>query len=508
MYPVRVVAWTVASMLLLIYVPGVRSTTTACSSFPFNPWLLNAVVLGDVGSASINYANTDIEGAAVVLGNGYFTGFDFNWVRTWTPTNIGLYVGGSLTFTNGQAAGGMEIAGNAYFTSSSVGTPVSGPVSVGGSLSGGSGGGTITGNLVVAGMCSWCSNPSNSLASGYTTTIGGTFTPTLNLTCIESYFQAVSPYLDGADTASYSIPSTGVVTVILPSSPTLNYVTIPATILSGANTVNINGTSASHELVINVIETTVTLANTLQFNYNTITNGNVLVNMPNCATLTLGGSYNMNLLAPFAVTGVTWSHITGNIIVKSLQPGSGGGMMQINDAVYCTISALPSACPDGVCGSPAATGSRSPSPSPAGPASPSQSLLPPQSPTTSPQPPASPSPVAAQSPAASQSPDSSMSPLASQSPAPSRSPVPLSSPFTSPVASPVPFLSNQTCAAALGQYLGQYEAFNAKSCTSSFIDTIRQTYNCSETTSGCGIFLCSIPMPADVASNLSQCELA
>jgi len=380
MYPVRVVAWTVASMLLLIYVPGVRSTTTACSSFPFNPWLLNAVVLGDVGSASINYANTDIEGAAVVLGNGYFTGFDFNWVRTWTPTNIGLYVGGSLTFTNGQAAGGMEIAGNAYFTSSSVGTPVSGPVSVGGSLSGGSGGGTITGNLVVAGMCSWCSNPSNSLASGYTTTIGGTFTPTLNLTCIESYFQAVSPYLDGADTASYSIPSTGVVTVILPSSPTLNYVTIPATILSGANTVNINGTSASHELVINVIETTVTLANTLQFNYNTITNGNVLVNMPNCATLTLGGSYNMNLLAPFAVTGVTWSHITGNIIVKSLQPGSGGGMMQINDAVYCTISALPSACPDGVCGSPAPTRSPNPNPSPAPPPPPNPfcPLSPPQ----------------------------------------------------------------------------------------------------------------------------------
>jgi len=36
------------------------------------------------------------------------------------------FAGGSLTFTNGQAAGGMEIAGNAYFTSSSIGTPVAG----------------------------------------------------------------------------------------------------------------------------------------------------------------------------------------------------------------------------------------------------------------------------------------------------------------------------------------------------------------------------------------------
>jgi len=360
-------AWMTVPVFLLAMSPGARAST--CTSFPFNPWLLNAVVLGDVGTSSNNYANTDIEGAAVVLGNGYFTGFDFNWVRTWSPTNIGLYVGGSLTFTNGQAAGGMEIAGNAYFTSSSIGTPVSGPVSIGGSLSGGNGGGTINGDLVVAGSCSWCDSQGNTVAHGYKKTIGGNFDPTLDLTCIESYFQSVSPYMNGAATSGATwANSWGTITITLPRGTTLNYVTIPAATLSSGYTVNINGASSNQELIINVVETTVTLSNTLQFNYNTITNGNVLVNMPNCVTLTLGGSYNMNLLAPFATTSVAWSHITGNIIVKSLQPGN--GMMQINDAVYCTITALPASCSNGACGSgsrstgtPAASPSSSPHPS-------------------------------------------------------------------------------------------------------------------------------------------------
>jgi len=53
-----------------------------CCISPFMTFLFVGPSLGlPLGTSSNNYANTDIEGAAVVLGNGYFTGFDFNWMQ-------------------------------------------------------------------------------------------------------------------------------------------------------------------------------------------------------------------------------------------------------------------------------------------------------------------------------------------------------------------------------------------------------------------------------------------
>jgi choice-of-anchor A domain-containing protein len=337
--PLLLVAWP-HSPSPVVYAPS-PSPSPGCPPFPFNPWQLNVIVFGDIGSAS-KVRGADCEGAAAALGSVWYQSFSVDGVATSSPTNIGHYVGRNMTLNSGSIGkGGLEVAGTLYLSNIAV----NGPVSVGGDMLTGTGGSSVKGNLLVAGACPWCQSQQNAVSPGYTETIGGTFNPTLNLARLQSYYQCISQWVgSSSDCTTYS-NSNGNITINLAPGTTRNYVTIPSSVLTASYAINIYGTS-TQELIVNVKDSAVTLGNFLIWSvFHGIRISNVLLNMPNAVTLTITSGGAVSLLAPFAVTTFDNGVTTGNFIVKQLIGGNG----QINDGFYCTIS-FPLTCPNEACG--------------------------------------------------------------------------------------------------------------------------------------------------------------
>jgi len=422
-------------VVLLLAGSGDLVAASGCVSFPFNPWLLNAIALGDIGASGTPQAGI-IEGVAVATGNVWTqSGWSVNSKNAHSPGTVSLYTGGNANLqTVAVDNGGLEVAGTLYLD----GSPVYGNVQVGSNVDTGTGTSTIYGNLVYVGTCSWCSSSTN-VATG-TEASEGSFTATLNLTRVQSYLQCMTTWLgNNAATATY-VTSGNVMTISLSPSYTLNYVTIAASKFSGITTVNVNGnggTSGTQSLIITVPDTSVTFTTALNWWYTDIANSNVLLNLPSATTLTYSGG-SVNLLAPYAAATFASGTHTGNFFVQQLLGGGG----QINDDFYCGIS-FPLICPSETCAGPA-----SPSPSPA-------SL------STSP------------------------------------------SPLSGPVASPSP--NAGTCSAEEATYNSQYPFMDLCGC-SGYVSYVVSTYNCTETSPGCGSFYCTIPIPASVTTKLSQCQ--
>jgi choice-of-anchor A domain-containing protein len=316
-------------------------------------------------------------------------------------------------------------------------------VLVGGNMLTGTGGSAVQGDVLVAGACPWCQSRQNTISSGCTKTVGGTFAPTLNFPRLLSYYQCISHWVASfSDTTTYT-NSHGNVTIILRPGTTRNYVTIPCSVLTACSTINIYGTS-TQELIVNVRDSTVTLANWLEWSvFHGIPISKVLLNMPNAVTLTITSGGAVSLLAPFAVTTFNSGVCTGNFIVKQLIGGNG----KINDDFYCTIS-FPLVCPNEACGGSTVA-----------------DISPPASPSASP-------PAAA---------------------------------AASPPASPSP--SASSCPALNTTFTTQYPVVTACGCSASVFDTVVRTYNCTAIGDGCNSWFCTISIPQYVYTQLEQCVI-
>jgi hypothetical protein len=66
--------------------------------------------------------------------------------------------------------------------------------------------------------------------------------------------------------------------------------------------------------------------------------------------------------------------------------------------------------------------------------------------------------------------------------------------------------SQPACASTTALFLAQYPHFDPSGCDPAFVQTVQQTYNCSEIAPGCGSYYCTVAIPPAVAAALGQCS--
>ena len=123
----------------------------------------NVYVDGNFGTASNPYTS-DSQGAMAIGGNAWLTSFS---AGTNLTGGTALTVQGNLSLTNGSSAGAIAVGGNATFSSMTVGAKLSAgatALTVGGNLTASNG--TINGNTVVAGTTSFLNANSGSTVNG------------------------------------------------------------------------------------------------------------------------------------------------------------------------------------------------------------------------------------------------------------------------------------------------------------------------------------------------------
>ncbi len=314
----------------------------------------NVFLLGNLGSASAPFANSDSQGKVAVAGNAYVTGSAINGNNT--SGSAGLIVGGNLTQTNGSIYGNAFVGGNA--TLSGVGGvqnlfvggsltdtsgTISGNVFVGGAQTNLSSGVTINGSLTLTGANSQLnagSNGGSSPSSIYVTSSatvndpaywtavqrsGAPATPATPLDVFGSSTDIVnaSTSLTALSGATNVSSSGGTINVTL-SNNGLNVVNLNianGSTITGINITNANGVTPTG-LIINVNGDNLNF-NGGSFNLGSLASNQVLFNFGNAQTLSLQNlAFEGALLAPLATVSFNSGHIDGALIVNTYS-GSG-----------------------------------------------------------------------------------------------------------------------------------------------------------------------------------------
>ena len=271
--------------------------------FGFSPWEFNEVVIEDIGTPCSPYCS-DFQGAAAVGGDAHLYGFSLNDLDA-SPTDMGLYVGGDLTFTGALTHGGAEVAGEILLP----GTSVDGSVVGGGDLDGS---GTIGGDATLAGE----------LIPQYALTVGGTvteyepFVETVDLHVLGVYFQTASSTVAAKARTLTATQVWGEIRIEAVQG--MNVVEIDAQDLDDAWGIRISGpTDAS--LYIDVPDATATLDSLVWTYDGDLGPERTLLNYGAATDLQLsGGNHDVNILAPNAQVRFESGLVTGNLIAGEL----------------------------------------------------------------------------------------------------------------------------------------------------------------------------------------------
>jgi choice-of-anchor A domain-containing protein len=309
----------------------------------------NVFLLGNLGTASAPFQNSDSQGNVAVAGNAYISGSAINGSNT--GGSAALVVGGNLTQVNGSIQGNAYVGGNANLQS--VGSvqnlvvggsltdqsgTISGNVFVGGAQTNLSSGVTIQGSLTLTGANSSLnagSNGGSSPSAVYVTSSTSVNDPSYWTAAKTSGAPATPPTpLDvfGSSTditnASTSLTALSGATTVSSTGGTINITlsknglnVIDLNIANGATITGINITNANGVtptgLIINVN------GNNLNFNGGTFSLGSlasnqVLFNFGNATTLSLQNlAFEGALLAPLATVDFSSGHIDGTLIADN-----------------------------------------------------------------------------------------------------------------------------------------------------------------------------------------------
>jgi choice-of-anchor A domain-containing protein len=277
---------------------------------PFDPWSLNVVLAGDLGSSEAPY-QSDFEGAAAVGGSAWMAWFSLNDVCA-EPVPFALFSGGPVSITGAVNNGGVEGAGAISLAGASVGGPVTG----GGDLLEGSG--HIEGDLTLAG---------EKRAGAEVSVSGSTrehcpYSPVLDLEALADWFSEASAAVSGLSPTCGATERWGELTIAV--SEGVNVVELEASALEQAWGVTIQGPEDA-ELYINVRDEFLILEGKVWTYEGGIDARTTLLNLPGAQRLDISqGDHRVNILAPAASVSFPSGLVSGNLVAASL---SGGGQV-------------------------------------------------------------------------------------------------------------------------------------------------------------------------------------
>ncbi len=274
---------------------------------PLDPWSLNVVLRGDLGSEADPY-QSDFEGAAAVLGDVWVASFSLNDVcEDMVPYS--LFAGGEVQITGAINNGGIEAAGDIAL----VGASVAGSVFGGGDLLEGSG--TIEGDLVLAGEDH----------AGLSITVEGgiaehcPYTPVLDLEALEGWFVQASASVAALEPTCTASERWGELSIEIQEG--VNVVELEPEDLEDAWGVTIRG-PAEAELYINLSGTQLALDGMVWTYLDGVQAETVLLNLPEVNDLDIiQGDHHVNMLAPHAEVEFPSGLVSGNLVAASLQGG-------------------------------------------------------------------------------------------------------------------------------------------------------------------------------------------
>ena len=277
---------------------------------PFDPWALNVVLSGDLGSAEDPY-QSDFEGAAAVGGSAWMAWFSLNDVCA-EPVPFSLFGEGDVTITGAVNHGGIEAAGQI----SLAGASVDGAVVGGGDLLEGSG--HIAGDLTLAG---------EKRAGGEVSVSGTTrehcpYSPVLDLEALEDWFTEASDAMSALTPTCQASERWGELTIVLVEG--VNVVELEASTIEQAWGITIQGPEDA-ELYLNVRDEFLILEGKVWTYQGGVDARNTLLNLPEAQRLDISqGDHNVNILAPQAAVEFPSGLVSGNLVATSL---AGGGQV-------------------------------------------------------------------------------------------------------------------------------------------------------------------------------------
>ncbi len=290
--------------------PGDDPDADPHGDLPIDPWALNVVSMGDIGSADEPY-QSDYEGAAAALGDVYFTSFSLNAVCG-EDTPASLFAGGDLQLTGAIEDGGAEVGGDVNI----LGASVSGDIWSGGDLDGSAG--SISGDVSLAGE----------KLVGKTVTVQGTLTehcpyaPVLDLDALADFFHEASASIAALQPTCAATETWGELVIEL--SGDVNVVELSAAELEDAWGVTISGPEGA-ELYLNLPDEALSLDGMVWTYLEGASAEATLLNLPQATSLDIvQGDHHVNILAPKAETVFPSGLVTGNLVVASM---AGGGQV-------------------------------------------------------------------------------------------------------------------------------------------------------------------------------------
>ncbi|NLX59643.1 MAG: choice-of-anchor A family protein [Phycisphaerae bacterium] len=270
--------------------------------------------LGDIGTSGRRFQAT-FSGTAGAAGNVHLSSSSILPAST---AGYALHVGGDLSAQYSTTFGGLTEAGGQIGMN---GVIVRGDLHAGGSISDfGWGGATIQGSAYAAGTVTFSNR-----VSVQGTHAGAPYESHVDHQVVSACFRDTSSYIGG-------LSSTGSVNnyygnLIFTGQSGLNVVEIDQQTLRNAWGFTIIAPEDS-VVLINVLDTTVSLDNTTWVLQGGIERQSVLLNMPHAVNLTLSQTNAVNILAPWATTEFLQGNVDGMLVVGNLYGGghvTGGG---------------------------------------------------------------------------------------------------------------------------------------------------------------------------------------
>ena len=271
----------------------------------------NVYSLGDIGSASAPY-HSDFQGPAGAAGDVHFARFSLADVKV--PAGFALHVGASARLGGGSYHGSVEAGGDVELGF----LDISGNIASGGDVSN-FGGGTVGGDVVASGSVSL----TQQMTVYGDKTSGAPYSPRVDHAAMSEFFRTSSDAIGALSETTSATDSWGMLSISAESGE--NVVSLDGTVLRRAWGLSITGPEDA-VVYINIPNETVSLNWTGWEYRGGISAGDVLLNMPNAARLTLSSANAVNILAPNAETYFGAGLIEGVLVVGDLQ---GGGQVNI-----------------------------------------------------------------------------------------------------------------------------------------------------------------------------------
>lgn len=280
-----------------------------------NPWGLSAYTAGNIGTATSGFSG-QISSGVMSGGSTYLNNISIGSVAGFGSASGSSILAGSEVIISGSAQGNIDAGWNVSINGATVG----GSVRSGNSLKTNGAGGSISGNVTLAGT----DQTGNSLLIGGTLLQNQSYAATANIAAYGSFFTSISNQASAAlSTGSASLSGTQL--NIAASGSGTQFVNISGTDLSAARNIAISAAQDA-TVVINVSGSAATF-NSLGWSF---TNGasasRTLFNFTSASDVQVQGNVQATILANSALVSLASGSVSGSVVgLGMIGNGSIGG---------------------------------------------------------------------------------------------------------------------------------------------------------------------------------------